>query len=495
MGKKLLIVHGYSDGSKSFLGLADFFQRRAGYAKEDIYFIDYTSMDDETTYYDLADKLDSDYRRVSKGERIDVVCHSTGSLVVRAWLALHNERAFQRDPERLPACPIKRLLCFAPANFGSDLAVLGQSFLSKFRTTFFNEFSTSKNAFETGKVLLQGLEPASPFQWELSMYDLHGKNTYFSETPRADRQCYPFVFAAADSYGGLQADLIKQRGMPGTDGTVRIPGTSLNTRKCTLDFPDDGPPELYWHPETKWPHIPFGVFAGFNHGSIVNPATDGFFGDHGPGPLAIRALNVNTPAEYKELAVEFDKKTVLNYQRAQGNAGKRFQQFFFKVRDDVNQAVHDFYIDFHVVGQNGKVVRDLTLKFDKLLKASFCRHSVDASHRCLLLDCSDLEKFDQDLDEANARLVLQVDGTSGLPDVTYRRQTFEVYDPKTWQEGETSFLWPNTTTLVDIVLNRQQAEGMVVLKDSEFKPIPLGPLPNDTPLSEGRAELFSPFPK
>jgi hypothetical protein len=495
MGKKLLIVHGYSDGSKSFLALRDFFKARSGYDEKDIYFVDYTSMDDETTYFDLADKLDTDYRRVSKGERIDVACHSTGSLVVRAWLALHNERARLRDPENLPPCPIKRLLCFAPANFGSDLAVLGQSFLSKFRTTFFNEHSEKKDAFESGKALLQGLEPASPFQWLLSMHDLHGDQTYFSPNQPPERRCYPFVFAAADSYGGLQADLIKQRGMPGTDGTVRIPGTSLNTRKCILDFPDDRDPELWWYPEAKFPHIPFAVFAGFNHGSIVNPQTKGFADDFGPGPLALRALAVDTVDQYEQLAQEFDKATEWNYQRAQGNAGRRFQQFFFKVRDDVNQPVHDFYIDFHVVGAENKVLSDLTLKFDRLLKASFCRHSVDASHRCLLLDCSELQQFDDELDKKGARLMLQVDGTSGLPDVTYRRQTFEVYDPKKVNDQPT-FLCPNTTTLVDIVLNRQQSARMVVLKDYRLNPIPLEPLSSDAKVTGGgRAELVEPYPK
>jgi pimeloyl-ACP methyl ester carboxylesterase len=94
--REWLIVHGYSDGSTSFTGLRDFFQERAGYKTSEIYFIDYTSMDDETTYRDLADKLDTDYRNLFGNERIDVVCHSTGALVVRAWLVLHNERARRR---------------------------------------------------------------------------------------------------------------------------------------------------------------------------------------------------------------------------------------------------------------------------------------------------------------------------------------------------------------------------------------------------------------
>ena len=96
-------------------------------------------MDDEATFRDFADKLDADYRARFAGERIDVVCHSTGSLVVRAWLALHEERSRRRNVAE--PCPVDRLVCFAPANFGSDLAKLGQSFLGKFRSTFFNSRS------------------------------------------------------------------------------------------------------------------------------------------------------------------------------------------------------------------------------------------------------------------------------------------------------------------------------------------------------------------
>ncbi|SRR6266498_1732038 len=332
MANKLLIVHGYSDGSTSFTGLRDFFKERAGYKTTDIYFIDYTSMDDETTYRDLADKLDTDYRNHFGTERIDVVCHSTGALVVRAWLVLHNERARLRlgNDGDLPPCPIERLICFAPANFGSDLALLGQSFLSKFRTTFFNSHSHAEDSFETGKALLQGLEPASPFQWELSMYDLHHKNTYFSSEQKDERRCYPFILSAGSGYTGLQAKLIKQRAKPGTDGTVRIPGTALNTRYCTLDFEDAGQPELFWYPEVKFEYIPFAVFVGFNHGSIIDPKTPGFLAADGPGTLALEALKVNSIESYKDVAELFKAAMESNYSKATGNDRSCFQQFFSK---------------------------------------------------------------------------------------------------------------------------------------------------------------------
>ena len=53
-------------------------------------------------------------------------------------------------------------------------------FLGKFRTTFFNSHARQEDFLESGKGVLQGLEPASPFQWELSSYDLYDGATYFN---------------------------------------------------------------------------------------------------------------------------------------------------------------------------------------------------------------------------------------------------------------------------------------------------------------------------
>src|SRR4051812_47997663 len=210
MATKLLIVHGYSDGSTSFTALGDFLVNAGAYRREDVFYLNYSSMDDEATFRDFADKLDADYRARFAGERIDVICHSTGSLVVRAWLAMHAVRSSQRALDE--DCPVDRLVCLAPANFGSDLAKMGQSFLGKFRSTFFNQNSHRGDTLESGKNVLHGLEPASPFQWELSFeYDLHTRHTYFcADRPDAQR-CYPFVLAAGEAYGGVEAKVVKQR--------------------------------------------------------------------------------------------------------------------------------------------------------------------------------------------------------------------------------------------------------------------------------------------
>jgi hypothetical protein len=490
MAKKLMIVHGYSDGSTSLTALRDFFRDKGNYEELHTYFIDYTSMDDETSYYDLADKFDTDYQTLFPNERIDVVCHSTGSLVVRAWLTLHNERSTRRalGKEPLPPCPVERLVCFAPANFGSDLALLGQSFLSKFRTTFFNSFSQEEDSFETGKQLLQGLEPASPFQWELSMYDLHGPSTYFSAAQPPERRCYPFILSAGTGYTGLEAKLIKARAKPGTDGTVRIPGTSLNTRLCTLDFLPNGESKLIWYDDAKFGKIPFAIFAGFNHGSIIDPKAPGFAAADGPGTLALKALTVTSDAKYEDVCKEFAAALETNYTRMQGDAKRCFQQLFFKVRDDVNLPVKDYYVDFHVLRRDDTTNAELTVLFDEYFQASFYPHSVDPSHRVMLVDCSKLGEFRDLLQKHDCRLMVEINGVTPCSSVNYAPQRFEVYDPVKAKDYKVSFLYPNTTTLLDIVLNRKQADRMVVFKDFDLKV--MVEVKKEKKPSTGRAQLI-----
>ena len=53
MADKLLIVHGYSDGSTSFTALGDFLVKQGVYSHADVFYLDYSSMDDQATFHDL----------------------------------------------------------------------------------------------------------------------------------------------------------------------------------------------------------------------------------------------------------------------------------------------------------------------------------------------------------------------------------------------------------------------------------------------------------
>ncbi|MGE3508428.1 MAG: esterase/lipase family protein [Vicinamibacterales bacterium] len=491
MAEKLLIVHGYSDGSTSFQGLGDFLVAQKLYEKENVFYLDYSSMNDHATFRDFADKLDSDHQTRLRGQRVDVACHSTGSLVVRAWLTLHAQRTLRRRLRDVP-CPVDRLICFAPANFGSDLAALGQSFLSKFRTTFFNSNAHKEDFLESGKMVLQGLEPASPFQWELSCYDLHDRTTYFSPERPAHQRCYPFVFAAGEAYTGVEAKLLKQRGAAGTDGTVRIPGTSLNTRGCSLDFRDTGA-TLVWWDRTKFDDIPFAVFAGFNHGNIINPDHPGWLTPHGPGSLAVDVLrSVQSLESYEQASHTFTEICEKNYTLMPKERQDAYQQFFFRVRDDVDQIVEDYFIDFYVATRDGHAHEDLTLFFDKHFEGQVTRHSAEPSHRVFMMNCGRLHEFWDRLIAADAVLMLEITGTSALPDVRYQRSQYVAFDPKAdLAPGEPKLLHPNTTTLVDVVLNRRQADRLLVIKDCTLKVIVEQPVTVAEPL-KGRAELVVP---
>lgn len=475
MATKLLILHGYSDGATSFTGLRDFFTAN-GYARDDIFLLNYSSMDDQSQFTDFADKLDEDYAKQFAGERIDIACHSTGALVVRLWLDLHYRR--QRDEGKSrPQSPVRHLLFFAPANFGSDLAEMGQSFLGKFRCTFFNSNRKAGDFLESGKFILQGLEPASPFQWDLSSRDLHGES-FFNPELGDDNVCYPFVFAAGRGYGGLQARIIKDRKKPGTDGTVRICGTSLNTRKCVVDFCNREVNPI-WVEERKFEDMACAIFGEFNHGSIIE-LSDEFV--QGPGKWALRALEVDSSVKYRKVAAEMAEFTRKNYD------GDPYQQFFFNVRDDVGLPVSDFYIDFYAQLANGAVHEKLTLEFDKSFEVEFYRHSADPSCRTLMLNLARLREYFKRLKAAKARLVFDVCAISPIKEVKYLPAFAVVFDD-TAASDEPTFLYENTTTLVQIILNRVASDQVLHLVNFDLKPLALKPTDATTSAS-GRACLL-----
>lgn len=481
MASKLLIIHGYSDGATSFTALRDFFVNSGAYARNNVFLLNYDSMDDESTFEDFADKLDEDYAKLFAGERIDVAVHSTGALVSRAWLRLHYQRQVA-DGIKQPTSPAEHLLMFAPANFGSDLARLGQSFLGKFRSTFFNSNHQGEDFMESGRVVLQGLEPASPFQWALSADDLHGEG-FFNPALGAGRVCYPFVFSAGRGYGGLQGKLIPSRSKPGTDGTVRICGTSLNTRKCVVDFAKPVVKPV-WQGERKFDVIPFAIFGDYNHGSIIGADKTFNSGAHSPGALALEAIKAKTPADYSALATRFDAAL------QQKHTGDDYQQFFFKVRDDVGMSISDYYLDFYVARGDGQVDQKLTAEFDKEFETEFTRHSADSSCRVLLLNVTNLRKYLQKVRQAKARLVFDLTAKSPNAQVRYLPGYAVVFDgTKDPKPGEPTFLYPNTTTLVEIVLNRIESDKVLHLLNHDLvKPTIPASLPTTSPT--GRAALL-----
>ena len=53
----------------------------------------------------------------------------------------------------------------------------------------------------------------------------------------------------------------------------------------------------------------------------------------------------------------FDKVSESQLRADAGRAEERYQQFFFRVRDDVDQLVEDYFIDFYVLGKTTSPTR------------------------------------------------------------------------------------------------------------------------------------------
>ncbi len=218
--------------------------------------------------------------------------------------------------------------------------------------------------------------------------------------------------------------------------------------------------------------MPFVVFKGLNHGSIVNPATKAC--KEQVGPLAIKVLKkVKWSGTYKSLLPEFDAATEQSYAALKGAAKDRFQQFFFRVRDDVDLKVDDWFMDFSVwtptkkadgrIKWSRKPHSALTRRFDKEFESRFYRHSADTSCRTLMMNCSRLESFIAVLTTTKSTLILNLSARSNVRGVRYRRGQFFVADGSGLfpRKDKFSFMYPNTTTLVDVILDRLEPDSML----------------------------------
>ena len=286
MANKMLIVHGYSDGS-------DEFHRAARLLHRDGHVPDEKSSSSTTRAWttrqrseDFADKLDDDYERLfgSANERMDVACHSTGALVVRAWLARcaagRGAGPITSEVSRGPPA------VFAPANFGSDLAALGQSFLGKFRTTFFNSILAGGRLPRVRRARPAGTRAGEPVPVGALVLGPSWRAAYFNPDGRPTSAAIPSSSPLAKATRASKPTAASTR-EAGTDGTVRIPGTSLNTRGA-LDFREAGPKRVVVGRDQAQAD-PLRRLCRIQSRQHRRPNQPRFTDPDGPGTLAIEA--------------------------------------------------------------------------------------------------------------------------------------------------------------------------------------------------------------
>jgi hypothetical protein len=124
-----------------------------------------------------------------------------------------------------------------------------------------------------------------------------------------------------------------------------------------------------------------------------------------------------------------------------------------------------------------------------MFEAEFYRHSADPSCRALMLNLARLREYFRRLKSAGARLVFDVCANSPIKEIRYLPGHAVIFDGDSPDEGP-MFLFENTTTLVEIVLNRIASDQVLHLVNFDLTRLQLPPTDASTSAS-GRARLLS----
>lgn len=248
----LAIIHGWSDTSESFERLADrLVQEVADLEVQHVVLGDYVSMDDRVTLDDLAEALgrawvDPRNNLPQTARSTDIIVHSTGALVVRAWMTKYYEPRTN---------PVRRFVMLGAANFGSHLAHKGRSFAGRVMKGLNKKHADKiRNGprLHTGTKILEGLELASSYTRELAEKDCFASEKWYGQgrvlcTSIVGSSGYTNIAAAANE--------------PGSDGTVRVSTANLNPTRILLNFADNPKDPGFEHE----PANGLTAFARINH--------------------------------------------------------------------------------------------------------------------------------------------------------------------------------------------------------------------------------------
>jgi hypothetical protein len=416
----IVLIHGYSDKGESFKVWEAKLQSR-GYDVTNIHTCSYISLTNEVTIKDIAEGLDRAFAiegGLDPEQEFDAIVHSTGMLVIRAWLTAYSKTRRNR---------LKHLIGLAPATFGSPLAHKGRSWLG---ALFKGNREFGPDFLEAGDLVLDALELGSKFTWDLAHKDLLCKESFYglgADTP------YVFTFCGSSAYDGAKA-MINE---PGTDGTVRFAGCGLNTRKILLDLTKDlQHQERVTFGDWNNPGIaPTVMVKNLNHGSIMGNPSDELV------EMVDEALQFSPE---KDINIWYKKATT----KLKPADVSPWQQFIVRAVDERDDPIKDYHIQLFT--KDNGVAKPIE-KFGIDVHV----YSRDKSLRCFYINL-------KDIDPVKLRnLSMSVIASSGSQLVDY----FGMDAAGNWDaqidisnllfSTDIKFFYPFTTTLVELRLNRE----------------------------------------
>ncbi len=366
--RPLVILHGWSDNSRSFTALRNYVASLGAAAPVTINLGDYITMDDAVRYDDLVAGLQRawlDRGLPATPRSVDVIVHSTGGLVIRDWLRTHFGPT---------DAPVHHLLMLAPANFGSGLAHKGNAFYGRILKGFGNE-----KPFQTGRKILRGLELASPYTFDLALADRFNSNNAYGPG-----RILCTVLVGDTGYSGIMAAANED----GSDGTVRASTANLNCALLDIDFASD-PAKPTFTLKNSSGSTAFRLLHGDNHSTAAMK-------DRGPRDpagrdLIARALAV-TDDEFPDWCDQCATDTAALTAAAiaaKDDYRYGYQNTVTRVTDDAGHPVNDYFLEFYLDD-----IDDKKNFFAQLFHRDVIRtvhaHGDAPSHRSLLIDCTTL---------------------------------------------------------------------------------------------------------
>ena len=485
---RTLLIHGYSASGEDFKPWAAALAS-VGISTVPIVIGNYVTLNNEVTIKDLGEAFDRALRLTewSSGSKddswtFDAVVHSTGMLVLRQWL---TSDPFDRDDPRSRIRRLKHLVGLAPATFGSPQGKQGRSWLGALVK---GNKSLGPDFLNAGDQVLDGLELASRYTWELAHKDMLCEKPLYdkgSATP------YVAIFIGNIGYTGLAA----VANSPGTDGTVRWAGCALNSRKIGIDFRrepkllgPDGTPTRYaisaW--ESGRLGSPVIAVEGQNHGTIVDTPSDQVAALMGQFFQVADEASYDT-WEQNAQAFGADALRKMNAESAiNGSVGAGWQQMIVHLVDDHGDGVTDYNLQMYMgddLSDSDETDAWGNLKA-RVVPVTVDTYSSDASYRCFYIRLSEEMLA---LGSTQTKLWLELVASSGSSLIEYEAYTGGPDDPHrltidhdggspvklditALATGADKLLFPYTTTLLEIFIEREPLPLRQVSQLFQFLP-------------------------
>jgi hypothetical protein len=403
---------------------------------------------------------------LDQGQEFDAVVHSTGMLVIRSWLTNYGIPAANND--RLKR--LKHLVGLAPATWGSPQAHKGRTWLGALVK---GNKQPGPDFLNAGDEVLDGLELGSRFTWDLAHIDLLGDTPYYDKGPNTPYVC---IFIGNTQYSGVSS----VANDPGTDGTVRWSGCGLNTRKIIIDLTrspvsSDGNPvsRVTMSPWADRADIPMIPVAGRNHATLVSDPDSNMMD-------AIRSfLDIDSEPAYEHWlsavqasSEEAKRKMLVNPGKDAAGVEGEFKQFFghlfgvaeqemegwqqfvVRARDERGDPVTDYIVEVLRQDPDGNWSQFQEMYTD------VHAYGADPSFRCFHI------RLPKGLCEHHVPLRIRVAASTGTALMAYQgygsddtgKTMTATAGPVSINVngiGDSSLFYPFTTTLAEIIINRE----------------------------------------